>query len=393
MSFDPATLMISTAVIAATVGSLLLFAFAQNRSHRALAMWGGADLAAALAVALLMTRNYASDFVSIALPFGILAVAYGIVWGAGRAFADRPLRPVEMAAGPVIWLGACAFPQFFQSTQLRMILISLIVATYTLATARELWRDRGEHLLSRYPAIGCLVLHASLLAVRGAIGLIWTLPPSSLALTTPWVAVMGIEPMILVIAGGFLQLSMAKERSELVQRRAAATDELTGVASRRAFLEEGERRLDAAVKRSLPVALLLFDLDHFKKINDTHGHYTGDRVLQAFARRAVEVLRPGDLFGRIGGEEFAALLTNTSGDSALGIAERFREAVEKIEFKEGEVWLHLSVSVGVSTASGLSCDLGDMLKQADRALYGAKSAGRNCVQQRRLHATPLLRAV
>jgi diguanylate cyclase (GGDEF)-like protein len=105
------------------------------------------------------------------------------------------------------------------------------------------------------------------------------------------------------------------------------------------------------------------------------------------------VFRPGDLFGRIGGEEFAALLTNTSTGSALRIAERFREAVEKLEFKEDGVPLHLSVSVGVSTASGLSCDLGDMLRKADHALYEAKSAGRNCVQQHRLRAMPLLRAV
>src|SRR5260370_17716020 len=134
-----------------------------------------------------------------------------------------------MAAGPAIWLVACAFPQFFQSTQLRMILISAINAAYTLATAHELWRDRGERLLSRYPLVVCLVLHAGLLIGRVAMALIWTLPQSSQALTTSWVAIMGIEPAILVIVGGFLQPSMAKDRSQLLHPRPPPTAPLTGL--------------------------------------------------------------------------------------------------------------------------------------------------------------------
>ncbi|SDR52001.1 diguanylate cyclase (GGDEF) domain-containing protein [Rhizobiales bacterium GAS191] len=393
MPFDPTTLMMLTVIIAITVGLLLIFAWAQNRSHRALAMWGGADLAGALATILLMTRSFAPDFISIVLANAVLAAGYAVIWAAGCAFSRRPLRPIGMAVGPAIWLIACAFPQFLQSPQLRVILVSVIIAVYTLAAARELWRDREEHLLSRYPTVGWLVAHASFYIIRIAAALIWTVPPSAQIVQTPWIAILAFESIIHVIAVGFLQLSMAKERSELVQRLAASTDELTGATSRRAFLEEGETRLAAAVKQRLPVALLLVDLDHFKQINDGHGHHMGDRVLQVFAKRAVEVLRPGDLFGRIGGEEFAALLTNTSPDAALSVAERFREAVEKIEFRDGDVPLHLSVSVGVSTATGFGCELGDMLKQADHALYGAKSAGRNCVQQRRLRAAPLLRAV
>jgi diguanylate cyclase (GGDEF)-like protein len=393
MSFDPATLITLIAIIAATVGVLLVFAWVQNRAHRALAMWGGVDLAGALAAILIMTRNHASDFVSITLPFGLAAAAYAVMWAAGRTFSDRPLRPIWMAAGPVIWLVACTFPPFFQSTGARVVLISVISAIYTFAAAYELWRGRSEYLLSRFPTVACLVLHAIMLLGRAVAVLIWTPPQSSQVLMTPWAAAMAVEAIILIIAGGFLQLSMAKERSESVQRRAAATDELTGVASRRGFLEEGEQRLKTALRLCLPVTLLLFDLDHFKKINDNHGHQAGDRVLQAFATRAVEVLRPGDLFGRIGGEEFAALLTNTNQASALRIAERFREAVEKIEFAEQAVPLRLSVSGGVATTLDPDCDLATLLIQADHALYDAKTAGRNCVQQYRPHAASLQRAI
>jgi diguanylate cyclase (GGDEF)-like protein len=393
MSFEPATLIILMVVIAATVGTLLVFAWVQNRSHRELAMWGGVDIAGALVTALIATRNHAPDFVSITLPFGLLAAAYAVMWAAGRTFSNRPLLSMWMAAGPVIWFVACAFPVFFQFTQYRVVLISVISATYTFAAAYELWRGRDERLLSRFPMIGCLVLHASFLVARAAVALVWTPPTGAQILTTSWVAAMVIEAIVLIIAGGFLQLSMAKERSEQVQRRAAATDELTGVASRRAFLDEGEQRLKAAMRQGLPVALLLFDLDRFKQINDSHGHQAGDRVLQAFAGRAVEVLRPGDFFGRIGGEEFAALLSNTNQASALRIAEHVRAAVEKLEFWEHDVPLHLSVSGGVATASNPGCDLASLLKQADHALYGAKTAGRNCVQLYKPRAAALLRIV
>ena len=393
MLLDPTTLMVLTIIIATTVGGLLIFAYAQNRAHPALAMWGVADLAGALGTALLMTRGIAPNVISIGLANTVLIACYAIIWAAGRAFTGRRQRPLLMGAGTMLWLVACAFPQFYQSPQLRVILFSGIIVAYTLAAARELWRYRDEHLLSRLPTVAWLVLHASFYVTRLCMALVFPVPSSAQIVQTTWIALFSFESIIHVIAIGFLQLSMAKERSELVQRRAASTDELTGVTSRRRFLEEGEVRLAAAMRQRLPVALLLVDLDHFKRINDGHGHHIGDRVLQVFAKRAVEVLRPSDLFGRIGGEEFAVLLSNTSPESALAVAERFREAIEQIEFCDGEAPVHLSVSVGVATATGFGCELGEMLRQADQALYGAKSAGRNCVQQRKLRAATRLRAV
>ncbi|MDQ0470264.1 GGDEF domain-containing protein [Labrys wisconsinensis] len=391
MSFDPATLMTLTAMVAAAVGSLLVFAWVQNPSHRALGIWGGADLAGALAAVLLMTRNDAPDLVSIVLAHAVLAAAYGAIWAGGRSFCRRPLRPLAMAAGPAVWLAACAWPPFLQSTDLRVILASLIGAAYAAATARELRRDDGEPLLSRRPAAACFALHAGLLLARGGVAMVWTLPPGSQVLATPWLVVMAVEPLILVVATGFLQLAMAKERSELVQRRAAATDALTGVANRRAFLEEGERRLEAAARQGAPAALLLFDLDHFKRINDGHGHDAGDRALQAFAGHTALTLPADTLFGRIGGEEFAALLTGPAARAALPTADRIRRVIESMALAGPGMPAGLSVSIGVSTAA--DADLGALLRQADRALYAAKSAGRNCVRAFRPRSAPFLRVV
>jgi diguanylate cyclase (GGDEF)-like protein len=180
-----------------------------------------------------------------------------------------------------------------------------------------------------------------------------------------------------VIITSFLLISMVKERSEFVQRRVAATDALTGVASRRAFLDEGARQLGTAHKRGHEVSLLLFDLDRFKQVNDCYGHHAGDHVLQLFAAKIGETLRGGDLFGRIGGEEFAALLPGVSAAQALDIAERCRATIAAFDFTLDDVPIRMAVSVGVSAAQTPNCTIEELLGQADRALYLAKSAGRN----------------
>jgi diguanylate cyclase (GGDEF)-like protein len=380
MLFDPFTLIVASAVTATTVGALLIFAWLQNRSHQALAMWGGAYLAGTLSVGLLLTRNHTPLLISLVLPFTIIAAAYGVILRGALAFSGRPLHPAAMLAGAMIWLASCFVPPLFESTSARVALISMITAVYSFLSAQALWRDREERLLSRYPMVACLVLHGMLLVARTIVALVVAMPDASVAMKTPWVALVAFEPIIAVIAGGFLQLSLAKERTELVQRRAATTDELTGISSRRAFIEEGEARVAKAVERATPLALLLIDLDHFKRINDTFGHYVGDRVLQAFAWQVSRVLRPDDLFGRIGGEEFAVLISQAGSEAASVVAEQVRTAVEAISL-DGEAPFGLSASIGLATGFGATADLGVMLRQADQALYGAKSAGRNRVNQ------------
>ena len=123
--------------------------------------------------------------------------------------------------------------------------------------------------------------------------------------------------------GGF-----AKDRIAARYRRASLTDPLTGIANRRAFFQRGERLLTRARFAREPTALILFDLDRFKCINDRYGHITGDEVLISFCRLATSHLRPDDLFGRIGGEEFAGLVPNVGRHDALWLAERVRKAFE-----------------------------------------------------------------
>jgi diguanylate cyclase (GGDEF)-like protein len=170
---------------------------------------------------------------------------------------------------------------------------------------------------------------------------------------------------------------MSKERAELEQRRAALTDSLTGIANRRAFFDRGTPLVDWARADRRSAALLLFDLDRFKEVNDTAGHQTGDKVLRAFCDLVAASLRPGDLFGRLGGEEFACLLADVSMAHALHVAERLRREFAAMRLPDLEV--AATVSVGVAMASEAGCDLPALLAIADRALYRAKADGRNRV--------------
>ena len=308
MSLDPAPVLLLTSIIAATVGALLVFAYLQSRTHLTLLVWGCADLIGAVAAVLLVLRNAIPDSLSVVVPMGLLICAYAAIWAASQCFANRRPVPLGLAAGPLAWCVACAWPAILQSTERRVLVSSAIIAGYTLAAARELWRDRREPLLSRYPLVACLLAHATMILGRGVVAFTTPMPDAAQVLTHPWAGIMALEPAIMVVALGFLQLSMAMERSELVQRRAAMTDALTGIASRRAFIDQGQKRLASAIRDRVPVALLLFDLDHFKAINDGFGHEAGDDALRAFAARIEPLLGTGALFGRLGGEEFAAVL-------------------------------------------------------------------------------------
>jgi len=188
---------------------------------------------------------------------------------------------------------------------------------------------------------------------------------------------MAFEALFVVVCLPFLRVAMSKERAELEQRKVALTDSLTGVANRRAFFDRGGALLDWAIAERRPAALLLFDLDRFKEINDTAGHQTGDRVLQAFCNLVVASIGPGDVFGRLGGEEFGCLLADTAVTRALQTAERVRREFEAMRLPD--LVINPTVSVGVAVASEAGRNLPSLLAIADRALYRAKADGRNRV--------------
>jgi diguanylate cyclase (GGDEF)-like protein len=162
-------------------------------------------------------------------------------------------------------------------------------------------------------------------------------------------------------------------------RRLAATDALTGLWNRRHFLQQLEETLKRARRYHEAFALVLLDVDHFKAVNDAHGHSTGDRVLQAVAEAMREWVRDTDTVARIGGDEFAALLLQTDGERARPVVERLRDAVQALVVHEGDATIPLAVSAGVAVYPAHGADAEALLSRADGALYEAKRLGRNRV--------------
>jgi diguanylate cyclase (GGDEF)-like protein len=155
-------------------------------------------------------------------------------------------------------------------------------------------------------------------------------------------------------------------------QREAETDSLTGLFNRRALFDRGQRL-------SVPVVIVIFDLDHFKRINDVHGHQVGDTVLQTFGSLLAANVREGDLAARLGGEEFALVLSNANAEEAMRVAERVREGFAGQQFISNSGNFTGTLSAGISCCEEGEPDIVALLRQADMALYDAKRSGRNRV--------------
>ncbi|PJG47749.1 diguanylate cyclase [Sphingobium sp. LB126] len=173
---------------------------------------------------------------------------------------------------------------------------------------------------------------------------------------------------------------------QLELRRIAERDHLTGALTRRAFLSEMNRAIALFERHDRPASLLLFDIDHFKRINDTHGHPAGDQVIRGIARLCTSLQRPSDSLGRLGGEEFGILLPETAEEDAARAAQRFCDAIAATEIP-GTPPLHVTVSFGVAELRGDWPTSESWLAVADMALYEAKRSGRNRIAIARHDAT------
>jgi len=180
-----------------------------------------------------------------------------------------------------------------------------------------------------------------------------------------------------------LKFSYQDELDEAMQRNlyeSATRDPLTHTMNRRGFAESLKKEFAFALRHGRPLSVVSFDVDHFKRVNDTHGHSAGDYVLKHLAEVVVSSIRVEDVFARVGGEEFAILLRDTPMDRAFECAERLRATIEKTTFQVAAVHIPVTTSTGISTLqTGVHANPEALLDAADKALYEAKRAGRNRV--------------
>ena len=375
MRLDIATLLLVTFVLTFLVGVLFLLSWVQARQTRALAIWGISHLVGAVASAGLSLRGAIPDWISIGVANTLVIAAYGLIWSGVRAFEGRSLRLALPALGGGIFAAACFVPSFYGSIEARVVLASLIATVFCAASALEIWRGRAERLVSRYPAVILLCAYGLCYAVRIPAALIAPLPKGPDALQSPWVAILCFAAMLFTIAIAFTFMALTKERAERSQRLAASIDPLTGIANRRAFVREAETML----ARPSPCALLLFDLDHFKDVNDTYGHAVGDGVLVAFCALGRALLPEERVFGRVGGEEFACLIPAADPEAARREAVRFGRAFAALRLPTLPN-LRVGVSIGVAASASGREDFDALMRRADLALYRAKHNGRSCTE-------------
>ena len=371
-ALDVPTLFFVSVCLAALLGLFLIFAWLQERHTRALAWWGAAYLLGASSMAL---WNAPQPLLSVPpdVAGAIMFIACGMIWNGVRLFRGRNPLLLASFAGAVAWVACMRFPAIATNDNARAMVGAIVIAVYTLSIALELWRERRKSMFSRTAAIVVPLMHCAIFVTPIAMELMW---PASLG--NSWLELLAVETMIYAVGTAFIVLLMVKDQQVLFHRTAASTDGLTGLLNRRAFLDAAVNLSAQQEKKGAQVTLMMFDLDHFKSINDRFGHAVGDDALRIFAASVSASLRVNDIVGRFGGEEFAAIV---AADSEIGarIAERVRAGFENVGVEISEQQIGATVSIGTATAAADKHAVEWLIARADAALYAAKKSGRNRV--------------
>jgi len=380
MQLDVQTLSVVTVFVTALLGALLVFAGLQNRAVKAQMVWGGAYVVSATGQGLLTTHGTTPGWVSVTIANELILLGAACIWAGSRMFGGRDVRPIPVLAAPGLWLAASMLPFFAGDLSFQVLLVSTLMAMLTAATAEEFWRGRAEPLMSRWPTVCALLAYAAALLARIPATLLSPILQGQSIMSGISFALIAFGTLLFTVVLAFLLLNMTKERTELQHKIASLIDPLSGVPNRRAFLD-GAARLQAQQRLDPePLAVMLFDLDRFKAINDRLGHGTGDAVLQIFAGAATRTLGTDVLFGRIGGEEFAAMLPAGDIGEAEAIADRVRRNFVAAAASHAKDDLVPSVSAGVTISDDPDAPVAQLLAAADQALYRAKANGRNRVE-------------
>lgn len=375
MSFDTSTLYLFATMVAGMLGAMLAF-FGKQENIPALKWWGAAYLLGAASVAIwTIGGSKLGDTLLLALN-AVGFVACGMVWNASRVFHGRKPNLPGLVFGAIVWVGTVvALPSL--NPAMRLTIGAAIVAVYAALTASELWSERRRTMQKRWPTIVVPLMHGFVLMLPILLGDLLR-PHDETFTSSIWVTAFSIELVLYAIGTVFVIFMLVSDRAVTVHKTAASVDPLSGMLNRRGFSEACTRVIEREAAAGRPVTVMIFDIDHFKGINDRFGHPAGDEILKLFSTVVVNNLRISDLSGRIGGEEFAALLPCALEEGVL-VAERVRESFEAsgIVCEEGPV--DTTVSIGVAGGPA-GTELEVLLAAADTALYQAKRSGRNRVE-------------
>ena len=380
MQLDSYTILVTTIVTLVLVGCALLYFWYRDRRSSWLLWWSGPFVISGLAVVSYTQPDWGSDFGSIAYGNALRMSALALLWEGARVFNGRTPLLWPLIAMLAVWIGLCLYPPFMDSLPARISAVSVGHTVAVFGAAWELWRGRSERLPSRLPAIVVLCSFGIFMLARIPLADIAPFPVGARPLDPIWMAGFNLWIFGHAFFLGLLLIALTKERLELKQRQFALVDPLTGLMNRRAFMGHVERNAQRRGMAPETTALLVFDLDHFKDVNDHFGHDVGDRVLASFAAIATANLSTGQAIYRLGGEEFCCVLPNTDVHAALRVADQVRKAfAANASAHVAGHTVPATVSIGAAVAEQAGFDLEVLLAAADAALYEAKSRGRNRV--------------
>jgi diguanylate cyclase (GGDEF)-like protein len=334
----------------------------------------------ALSWVLVAIRGLIPDFFSVVFANALLSIGYALLVDAVRRFVDRPGG--HRALYLLVTTSICTqifFTYEVPSTRVRILIGSLLFAAmlpYALLPLLAAYRQsRNRSYLLTAVAFAILL---GIMLVRVVHEGLDAYSLSNAFLSTPMQAIvfgsLAFFPTIATL--GFLLMCTSRLHEEL--ERHATVDSLTGINNRRTLSEMAARAIAAAHRHQQGLAMLLIDADHFKRINDVHGHEVGDEALQLISATVQCALRTEDLFGRLGGEEFVVVLPGADEIAARSSAERLRHTVEQTELRALHHTVPLCISIGISVLVA-GDDFASLLRRADQAMYDAKRNGRNRV--------------
>ncbi len=342
-----------------------------SRTDRVLMTWAiGASF---MVVSVFVYSDFVKQFSPAVGETGFAALSAGLVFflGAGHQFRTGVLPLQRMAIITTAAVVVMAVPMFQGYDGLAYIAFNIAAAAILFATAWEYWRWRTEAYLliltlsGLYAFTGLsFLLCAAVLIGHGS----WVMNHAP----ENWAENINLVVSLTDMAGiGALSLGLNQVRLTRRHKQDAETDVLTGLFNRRALFDRSQRLPSS-------VAVIVFDIDHFKQVNDVHGHQIGDLVLQTFGSILAGTVRGEDLAARLGGEEFAIVLPEASLKGAAIVAERVRRHFAELRFVSQAGYFNSSVSAGVSHTENYA-QLTDLVVQADAALYAAKRSGRDRV--------------
>lgn len=381
VKLDIRILVVVCALAALTQGGLSLLFASQEGRTRALRPVGFAAISMAMALFGMALQGLIPDLFSVVVAHGLVGIAILLVDRGAREFQQEPTRDLLGAAIVAITtLGVGVLVSVTDDLRPRILVVSLggllLHARLALRLHRGV-RNGGSpaHRVTEY----IFWSFAGVMLARMVAVAVTLVNPTSDAPDLIQAITLPVGTLLLSAATlGFWSMEVQRLHRELL--KLATTDELTGTLNRRAFVAQFERHLGRHSRSGEPLSLVLFDLDHFKRVNDTYGHPAGDEVL----RHAVQVLelalRPGDTVGRFGGEEFAVVVSSSGPFTAREIAERARVALAGAPVCLDGRLIWVTSSVGIASFPVHGETVGELIQAADSALYLAKAAGRNCVR-------------